>query len=844
MIPFRATPRHLVILIGVVASLLLVAFAAYEIHSLKEKTYRSAKLSLVNYASSLSRQAADIMKSHDSVVSSLAETLAGKDARDVVAHEHELVSSMSLPSSIAAFSVYDASRNVVLSLANRPDLTDASSPNAIQHYVLPERSIVFSSPNPRHVDLVPISQGLLWGGERYRWFVTTLVDFSSFNAAARVATSAGDYEITLIDPYGVPLLAFPNGHRMDQQSLERDASNVWYSGGSGYPSHEDTSSGPVERIAIGITGTPLYLHISIHDEALDRQWQTAAISVATFSLVILALIWLLVAISLRQISQIEIVLAQGRRSEAKLIGILSCLSDGIVATDFKGGILYVNHAALGLLGNSGRDDLIKKDVSTLVPASLSEQITQFIASSPDQNSPSLSWAGRLASPSGTFSDAEARIFATGTSSSDAIVVALHDVTHQKVYEARLSELATTDPASGLANLPTFMDVVARVIASSADLSFCHGILVIQTSLQGGVLSDAYQSLLADRLIAVTRGDDSLGSDGAGRFFMLVRNIEEPLDLQGIAERILEAYDAPFHTVSMGTTFTVSVGIAVFPFDGDSCATLIKNATSSLPVLTDCSIIRFANVQMSQQLERMQSRSKLVSDAIWHQHISLTYAPVLHPTSGQPEGFLATPQVLIAGKLAPLSSFSFLIDETDLGVQATRTLLDRLATEEFPKSGHPISIFLPVPSGFLAACAKDAALIDAIIRLFASGIRVSILFSELFRCEPPASIKAAISMLRRAGIDVYLHQFGRSMASLKDMLALGVAGVFIDESYAASFSSDDSAFAFLVAVSAAAGTTSLKVFVPGVDLPDVLQELSQMHISGVAGQAVISHTTER
>lgn len=840
MISFRATPRHLVVSIGVVASLLLVAFTTYEIHSLREKTYRSAKLSLISYASSLSRQAADIMKSHDSVVSSLAETLAGKDARDVVADEHELVSSMSFPSSIAAFSVYDANRHVVLSSSNRADLSEASSPDAIQHYVLPDRSIAFLPPDPRNSDLVPISQGLLWGGERYRWFVTTLVDFSSFNAAARVATSDGDYEITLIDPNGVPLLAFPRGHRMDRLSLQRDASNAWFSGGSGYPYHEDTSGGPVEGIAIGITGTPLYLHISIRDEALDRQWQTAAISVASFSLVILVFIWLLAGISLRQISQIEVVLAQGRRSEAKLIGILSCLSDGIVATDFKGSILYVNHAALGLLGHSGGgEDLIKKDVSTIAPDSLSEQISQFIASSPNQNSPSVSWAGRLASPNGAFSDTEARIFATGTSSSDAIVVALHDVTHQKVYEARLSELATTDPASGLANLPTFLDVVARVIASSADLSFCHGILVIQTSLSGGVLSDAYQSLLADRLTAITRGDDSLGSDGTGRFFMLVRNIEEPLDLQGIAERVLDAYDAPFHTVSMGTTFTVSVGIAVFPFDGDSCTTLIKNATSSVPVLKDRSTIRFANAQMSQQIERMQSRSKLVSDAIGHGHISLSYAPVLHPTSGQTEGFLVTPQILISGKLAPLSSFSFLIDETDLGVLATRTLLDRLATEEFPRSGQPISIFLPVPPAFLAACAKDASLIDAIIRLFASGIRVSILFSEMFRREPPATIKAAISMLRRAGIDVYLHQFGRSMASLKDMLALGVAGVFVDESYAASFSSDDSAFAFLVGVSAAASTSSLKVFVCGVDLPDVLEDLSQMHISGVAGQAVVS-----
>jgi signal transduction histidine kinase len=88
-------------------------------------------------------------------------------------------------------------------------------------------------------------------------------------------------------------------------------------------------------------------------------------------------------------------------------------------------------------------------------------------------------------------------------------------------------------------------------------------------------------LTARRLDSVVRKSDTVGRHGGDEFLVLLSELKQPADAGLIAEKILVTFDAPTQVDRHQFDLTVSIGIAVYPEDGDDARTLIEHADTAM-----------------------------------------------------------------------------------------------------------------------------------------------------------------------------------------------------------------------------------------------------------------------
>jgi len=98
---------------------------------------------------------------------------------------------------------------------------------------------------------------------------------------------------------------------------------------------------------------------------------------------------------------------------------------------------------------------------------------------------------------------------------------------------------------------------------------------------GHAVGDAVVQLVARRLESVVRHSDTVSRHGGDEFLVLMTEISQPSDAALIAEKILAALAAPTQIDNHLISLSASLGIALFPEDGDDAATLITRADAAM-----------------------------------------------------------------------------------------------------------------------------------------------------------------------------------------------------------------------------------------------------------------------
>jgi diguanylate cyclase (GGDEF)-like protein/PAS domain S-box-containing protein len=182
----------------------------------------------------------------------------------------------------------------------------------------------------------------------------------------------------------------------------------------------------------------------------------------------------------------------------------------------------------------------------------------------------------------------------------SIVGMAQDITDRKRTEREIHRLAYFDSLTGLPNRVLFKDRVeqalvhARRYRSTVALLFLDldRFKVINDTL-GHSVGDLLLKHVADRLAESVRHSDSVSRSvdqetthslarlGGDEFTVLLTNLQDVQDAGKVARRIVESLQQSFSIEGREIFITVSVGIAIFPVDGDSVDTLLKNADSAM-----------------------------------------------------------------------------------------------------------------------------------------------------------------------------------------------------------------------------------------------------------------------
>ena len=181
-----------------------------------------------------------------------------------------------------------------------------------------------------------------------------------------------------------------------------------------------------------------------------------------------------------------------------------------------------------------------------------------------------------------------------------IVGTAQDISERKRSEREIHRLAYFDSLTGLPNRILFKDRVTQALAHASRYQSTLAVLfldldrfkVINDTL-GHNVGDLLLKHVADRLADSIRHSDSIGRSvdnedahelarlGGDEFTMLLTNLHDVQDAGKVARRMLEALAKPFSINGHEIFVTVSVGIAIFPADGDSVDTLLKNSDSAM-----------------------------------------------------------------------------------------------------------------------------------------------------------------------------------------------------------------------------------------------------------------------
>lgn len=421
----------------------------------------------------------------------------------------------------------------------------------------------------------------------------------------------------------------------------------------------------------------------------------------------------------------------------------------------------------------------------------------------------------------------------------ASVGTLLDLSAQKAAERRIRELADFDPLTGLPNRRLLRDRFAQLLAAAEREESEIAVIFldldhfkrINDSL-GHSVGDDLLCEVSGRLAAAVRRVDTLARLGGDEFIFALPGIHAAAAAE-VARRLLEVCVTPFFVGGHELTITPSLGISVYPQDGQDLETLLKNADAAMYKAKEVGRNTFqfyASEMNTATLERLLMESNL-RRALNQNEFVLHYQPLVSLQSGLIIGVEALirwyhPDL---GMIMP-DRFIHVAEETGLInsigdwvlCEACRqaqswceaglppvTMAVNVAPVQFRQSG-----FVEVVAGALAASGLEAG-------------RLELEVTERTVMHDADINLGTLSALHRMGVELSLDDFGTGYSSLAYLKRFPVGKLKIDRSFVNDLEVDSDDRAIASTIVSMGRNLRLTVLAEGVENFEQLALLRKM-----------------
>lgn len=281
---------------------------------------------------------------------------------------------------------------------------------------------------------------------------------------------------------------------------------------------------------------------------------------------------------------------QRELSEERFRALADSAPDGIISADGNGLIITWNPAAKVIFGYDA-EDMIGKPIGNLLDLQGAQILAEFVAlmHKTRHSQPAFSPKDVTAKHKNNESvEVEMSLSSWVTSEGTFVTAFFRDLSQRRETEEQIRFLAHHDSLTRLPNRTLFRDRLHQALAISRRTNSKVALMlldldnfkVINDSLGHGV-GDELLKEVANRLLAQERETDTVARLGGDEFALILPQIRRSEDAVVIAERIIERIAAPLsiegNTVQVGT----SIGITIFPDDGNDAETMIGNADMAM-----------------------------------------------------------------------------------------------------------------------------------------------------------------------------------------------------------------------------------------------------------------------
>lgn len=479
---------------------------------------------------------------------------------------------------------------------------------------------------------------------------------------------------------------------------------------------------------------------------------------------------------------------------------LDSIGDGVISVDKAGSVTYLNPVAERMTGwsreeASGRaltDVFCTIDGDTREPtANAMERAVR------EDKTVSLAHNAVLIRRDGTESTIEDSTAPIHDHDGEIIgaVMVFRDVTKAREMELKLCHLAQHDALTDLPNRTLLNDRLNHAIS----LARRHGTLVAVLFLDldrfkhvndflGHAVGDRLLQEVGQRLTATVRGSDTVSRQGGDEFVVVLSEVEHARNAARHAEKIHAALSAPSTLAQHDLRVKVSIGISIFPDDGQDAETLIKRADAAMyhAKVDGRNTHRFFTPEMNVRAAGRHALERDLRRAMERQQFALHYQPKTNLETGTITGAEALIRWAHPGRglLAP-EQFLPIAKDCGLIVPIGQWVIREACRQSraWQKAGLPP---LPVSVNISDSQFRHKDFVSG-VRAVLAATRLEPRYLELEIAESvlmqDAEFAAVVLQgLESLGVGVAIDDFGTGHSNLKQLRRLPINALKIDQKF--------------------------------------------------------------
>ncbi|MBF0182228.1 MAG: EAL domain-containing protein [Magnetococcales bacterium] len=404
-----------------------------------------------------------------------------------------------------------------------------------------------------------------------------------------------------------------------------------------------------------------------------------------------------------------------------------------------------------------------------------------------------------------------------------------DISQQKETEEKLEKLAYYDPLTNLPNRILFRERLEH----SIDIAARHhsGVAVFFIDLDrfkfvndtlGHAAGDQLLRIVADRLLAQVRRNDTVARLGGDEFTVILTDVTRPEQVSPIACKMIESLQLPLTIHNQEVNIGGSIGIALYPEDGEDFESLTKHADMAMYLAKERgrnNFQFFAKELQTRILERISMESDL-GKALENQELLLHYQPKFDAQTRRVVGMESLVRWRKPGQgLISPARFVPLAEETGLILPIGEWILERSCRQslEWRQGGQcPLQVAVN-----LSARQFQQPNLIGMVRgvLDQTGLPPSCLELEITESMLMGNVEESVAIMKRLrelGISLAMDDFGTGYSSLNYLKTFPVNTLKIDQSFVRELRADSSDASIVMAIIGLARALHLKVVAEGVE----------------------------
>ena len=418
---------------------------------------------------------------------------------------------------------------------------------------------------------------------------------------------------------------------------------------------------------------------------------------------------------------------------------------------------------------------------------------------------------------------------------------------------RLNYLAQYDPLTGLINRILFNDRLHSAITRARRDGGLVSLMFLDldnfkavNDHYGHVVGDELLKQVAARLTESVRESDTVARIGGDEFTVILEGAQRVEDAGHVATKILRALEVPYRVGTRELHITASIGISLYPVDGDNAEALLRDADIAMysAKAAGANTYQYFTPELREQTsERLNLIDGLRRALEVGGELELWYQPKIDAAAGRTVGVEALcrwrhPEwgLIMPGRFIPIA------EDTDLILPLGEWVLDEACRQirHWNDNGLPgICVSVNVSSRQIRRGNLVESVSDALVRHEVPAKQLEIELTEGAVVHDTELARRTLERLRSMGVRVSIDDFGTGYSSLSYLRRLPLDSLKLDRAFVRDLLNDEDAVALSSSIISLAKNLRLDIVAEGVESAEQLMLLGELGCHKVQG-FLLSH----